>query len=72
MKRPPNLLIIRDCYSQARSARRVLSMLQDDLGDMAAMTDDPELEAMADLIEQIDRQLEKMKDRLAAISHGAE
>ncbi len=72
MKRQPDLLYIRDCYAQIQAVRRIMLMLCDDLGDLAAHTDDPAFEQAADECVESEAKLHKLQERLEAASRTGE
>ncbi len=70
MKRLPDPLYIRDCYAQIKAVRRIMLTLCDDLGDLAAHTDDPAFEQAADECDAIEGKLHTLQNRLEAASRG--
>lgn len=68
-------LIARDCFSALKHVGRALCLVQDDLGDLMlslgrseAKPIADELEAMADEVEKVSKQLQEFRGRLGVLS----
>lgn len=66
-------LHIRDCYQQLRGIGRLLSMVEDDLGDLSIDRSLPnerttEFQLMQDSISSIGAQLQTFRERLQTLS----
>lgn len=65
MARELDKSLVRDCYAQTRSIRRLMLQLADDLGDLsAAHTDMPMFEQWSDALTDMEHKLHVMQEAL--------
>lgn len=65
MSREIDKQLVRDCYAQTRSIRRLMLQLTDDLGDLsAAHTDVPMFEQWSDALADMEHRLHVMQEAL--------
>lgn len=68
------LLWIRDCHQQAKTIRKMLLDLADDLGDLTNQLNPEDLvkmfEESSDNVIEFEAYLNKLQDKLELLSHG--